>query len=71
MEIFLFLLFLILSRYALHDVHRAVHIIAEAWKMAPRNKFTREEMIEAAIQVIREYGYSALTALRTAFRCLS
>ena len=34
--------------------------------MAPRNKFTREEMTEAAIQVIREYGYSALTAQRIA-----
>lgn len=34
--------------------------------MAPRNKFTREEMIKAAMQVIREHGYNALTAQRIA-----
>ena len=34
--------------------------------MAPRNKFTREEMIKVAMQVIRKYGYNALTAQRIA-----
>lgn len=30
--------------------------------MAPRNKFTREEMVEAAVNVVREKGIDALTA---------
>ena len=30
--------------------------------MAPRNKFTREEMIEAALRVVQKKGSSALTA---------
>lgn len=30
--------------------------------MAPRNKFTREEMVEAAVRVVREKGIDALTA---------
>lgn len=30
--------------------------------MAPRNKFTRDEMIEAAVSVVREKGIDALTA---------
>lgn len=30
--------------------------------MAPRNKFTREEMIEAAVRVVRKKGIDALTA---------
>lgn len=30
--------------------------------MAPRNKFTRDEMIEAAVRVVREKGIDALTA---------
>ena len=30
--------------------------------MAPRNKYTREEMIEAAVRVVREKGIDALTA---------
>lgn len=30
--------------------------------MAPRNKFTREEMINAAVRVVREKGIDALTA---------
>lgn len=30
--------------------------------MAPRNKFTREEMIAAAVRVVREKGIDALTA---------
>lgn len=30
--------------------------------MAPRNKFTREEMIKTATEVVRERGYTALTA---------
>lgn len=30
--------------------------------MAPRNKFTREEMIAAAVQIVRARGESALTA---------
>lgn len=30
--------------------------------MAPKNKFTREEMVEAALQVVREKGIDALTA---------
>lgn len=30
--------------------------------MAPRNKYTREEMIEAAVRVVREKGIEALTA---------
>ena len=34
--------------------------------MAPRNKFSREEMIRVAMQVIREHGYNALTAQRIA-----
>lgn len=34
--------------------------------MAPKNKFTRKEMVKAAMQVIREHGYHALTAQRIA-----
>lgn len=34
--------------------------------MAPRNKFTREEMIKTAMQVIRKHGLNALTAQRIA-----
>ena len=30
--------------------------------MAPRNKYTREEMVEAAVRVVREKGIDALTA---------
>ena len=30
--------------------------------MAPRNKYTREEMVEAAVRVVRENGIDALTA---------
>ena len=30
--------------------------------MAPKNKFTKEEMTEAAVQVVRQKGYGALTA---------
>ena len=30
--------------------------------MAPRNKYTREEMIEAAVRVVRKKGIDALTA---------
>ena len=30
--------------------------------MAPRNKYTRGEMIEAAMRVVREHGIDALTA---------
>ncbi|MGN0667333.1 MAG: TetR/AcrR family transcriptional regulator [Huintestinicola sp.] len=30
--------------------------------MAPRNNFTRDEMIEAAVRVVREKGIDALTA---------
>ena len=30
--------------------------------MAPRNKFSREEMLQAALQIVRERGYAALTA---------
>lgn len=30
--------------------------------MAPRNKYTREEMVEAALRVVREKGIEALTA---------
>lgn len=30
--------------------------------MAPRNKFTREEMVDAAVRVVREKGMDALTA---------
>ena len=30
--------------------------------MAPRNKYTREEMVEAAVRVVRENGIGALTA---------
>lgn len=30
--------------------------------MAPKNKFTRDEMINVAMQVVRECGYAALTA---------
>ena len=30
--------------------------------MAPRNKFTREEMVEVAVNVVREKGIDALTA---------
>ena len=30
--------------------------------MAPRNKFTREEMIAAAVQIVRARGEGALTA---------
>ena len=30
--------------------------------MAPRNKFAREEMVEAAIQVVRKNGAASLTA---------
>ena len=34
--------------------------------MAPRNKFTSEEMLRVAMQIIRKYGYNALTAQRIA-----
>ena len=30
--------------------------------MAPKNKFTREEMVEAALRVVRKKGIDALTA---------
>ena len=30
--------------------------------MAPRNKFSREEMLQVALQIVRERGYAALTA---------
>ena len=30
--------------------------------MAPRNKYTREEMVEAAVRVVRKKGIDALTA---------
>ena len=30
--------------------------------MAPRNKFTREEMVDAAVRVVRAGGIDALTA---------
>ena len=30
--------------------------------MAPRNKYTREEMVEAAVRVVREKGIDSLTA---------
>ena len=30
--------------------------------MAPRNKFSRDEMIERAVQVVRKQGIGALTA---------
>ena len=30
--------------------------------MAPRSKYTREEMVEAAVRVVREKGIDALTA---------
>ena len=30
--------------------------------MAPRYKYTREEMVEAAVRVVREKGIDALTA---------
>ena len=30
--------------------------------MAPKNKFTREEMVNAALQVVRGKGIDALTA---------
>ena len=30
--------------------------------MAPKNKFTREEMVDAAIRVVRAKGMEALTA---------
>ena len=30
--------------------------------MAPKNKFTKEEMVEAALQVVRSQGIDCLTA---------
>ena len=30
--------------------------------MAPKNKFTREEMVQAALQVVRAGGIGSLTA---------
>ena len=34
--------------------------------MAPKNKFTKAEMVEAALQVVREKGIAGLTAKRIA-----
>ena len=31
--------------------------------MAPKNKFTKEEMTEAALRVVRQQGLDGLTAL--------
>ena len=49
------------------DIHYAIYII-NYWKngrmtnMAPKNKFTREEMVAAAVRVVQKMGAAALTA---------
>lgn len=53
--------------YKLYNVHHTMHIgqfssLKGCFAMPPKPKFTREEIINAALEVVREKGFSALTA---------
>ena len=49
------------ARYASRDMYRMISE-EEIHDMAPKNKFSKEKMVEAALQVVRDKGIDGLTA---------